>query len=270
MRRILRQLGFFEVLGKANLLLFIGSAITTALLEAKAEDIKSKMGAQLAQHVLALQQMCWWLVPLLLLLAGIFEGIRRWIGRPLQWKSIQATLDAIDKHLFKEYLDSTSHYHRVTLFRRDLFHPCIRLWPFYFRFSWPWSGWMVPVARSSHTYQQMLSIFIAPDDPLKAEGVAGRTWAHRSRIDLPNLPDISANSPEADKKAHEDASFFPLKRYLRKNLRARSFYGLPVYVDNEPWGAIVIDSSQPSLKKNRIQDIINLHLPILDQLLKDF
>jgi len=116
----------------------------------------------------------------------------------------------------------------------------------------------------------MLSIFIAPDDPLKAEGVAGRTWAHRSCIDLPDLPDISANCPETDKKAYEDASFFPIKRYLRKNLRARSFYSLPVYVDNEPWGAIVIDSSLPSLKKTRINDIINLHLPILDQLLKDF
>lgn len=270
MRRTLRQLGCFEFLGKANFVLFTGSAITTALLEAKVEDIRSKMGVEIARHIVALQQICWWLVPLLLLLAGILEGIRRWIGRPMQWKSVQATLDTIDKHLFKEVLDSTSHYHRVTLFRRDRFHPCIRLWPFYFRFSWPWSGWMVPVARSSHTYQQMLSIFIAPDDPLKAEGVAGRTWANRSRIDRPDLPDVSANCTEYDKRNYEDRTFFPLKKYLRKDLRARSFYGLPVYVDNEPWGAIVIDSSQPSLKTSRIQEIINLHLPILDQLLKDF
>ena len=270
MRRILRQIGCFELLGKANLFLFFGSAATTALLEAKAEDIREKLGANFAQKVIELQQICWWLVPLLLLLAGISEGIRRWIGRPLQWKSIQATLDAIDKHLFKDYLDSTSHYHRVTLFRRDRFHPCIRLWPFYFRFAWPWSGWMLPVARSSHTYQQMLSIFMAPDDPSKAEGVAGKTWAYRSRIDIVDLPDIASSFSEVDQQVYECNTFFPLDRYLRKNLRARSFYGLPVCVDNEPWGAIVIDSSLPSLTKKRIQDVINLHLPILDQLLKGF
>ena len=211
MRRILRQLGCFEFLGKANFFLFTVSAITTALLEAKVEEIRSRLGAQLAQHVVALQQICWWLVPLLLLLAGIFEGLKKWIGRPLQWKSVQATLDTIDKYLFREYLDSTSHYHRVTLFRRNRFHPCIRLWPFYFRFSWPWSGWMVPVARSGHTYQQMLSIFMAPDDPLRAEGVAGKTWACRCRIDLSDLPDVSVSCPEADRKTYEDKSFSLLR-----------------------------------------------------------
>lgn len=270
MKRLFRDKNLHGLLGKSQFLLFSGSAFASALLEARVDDIKDRLGEQLGNQIVFLQQNCWWIVPILLVMAGIIEGLRRYIGEPLQWKSIQAALEAIDKNVFKEYMNSTDCYHRVTLFRRDFFHPCIRIYPFYFRLAWPWSGWMVPVARSGHTYQQMLSIFMAPDNAQKAEGVAGKAWACKATIEVHDLPDVSQNHSKEDENLYETRTFFPLNQYLRKQIRARSFYGIPVYVDGEPWGAIVIDSSLPSIAKGRVVKVTSYYLPILDRLLKNF
>lgn len=90
---------------------------------------------------------------------------------------------------------------------------------------------------------------------------------HEGQLQLLARSRISVGSA---RRLYETRTFFPLNQYLRKQIRARSFYGIPVYVDGEPWGAIVIDSSLPSIAKGRVVKVTSYYLPILDRLLKNF
>jgi len=71
------------------------------------------------------------------------------------------------------------------------------VWPWRCPF-WPWgwrrfpgSGWLSLVHRSGHTTQLSATVFLAPDDAPKAEGVAGRAWRGDGAVRVRQLPNIN-------------------------------------------------------------------------------
>ena len=167
---------------------------------------------------------------------------------------------------------------RVTVFKH------VRWKWLVFRSIWPWgfwrgpaSGWLVFVRRSGHTTQASSTVFLAPDDPEHAEGVAGRAWKGDASIRVRDLPVLSnvAYAGKMWKLYHWMRACFlrqPTQSWLRHlgnvsevrkycdsgNVSERWVWrkiknkqGLPVSVlatpldtaDNERWGVLVIDSS---------------------------
>jgi hypothetical protein len=101
----------------------------------------------------------------------------------------------------------------------------------------------MPVERSGHTTRRRISIFLAPDDADRAEGIAGQTWAQNQVVLVSDLPSLEGN----------DVSQEIIQEYARRTWisedfahsrrpQARSFCGIPVEVKGKLWGVIVIDS----------------------------
>ena len=138
--------------------------------------------------------------------------------------------------------------HRATLF----VHQKFALWR---TLPWrmdrhPWSGWLVPVARSGHATQIVRSRFLAPDKAARAEGFAGLTWRTRSINTIINLPDLSSASPEGEMTSYSHKTKISMA-WLRGRLEQneelpRALRGIPVEVDNALWGVIVLDSREPA------------------------
>jgi hypothetical protein len=87
------------------------------------------------------------------------------------------------------------HNNRVTIFKHVQWKWRIRPWR---NMTWPWgwprlpgSGWLVIAHRSGHTTQSSTTVFLAPDDAVHAEGVAGRAWSSDGAIRVSGLPDLS-------------------------------------------------------------------------------
>lgn len=97
------------------------------------------------------------------------------LRHPAVSDATNAILDEFQEALFAKTGGDYAH-HRVTLFKRVS-------WRATFakdnagRLRWPWSGWLVPVARSGHGTRQTGVRFLCPDDTDHAQGVAGRAWA---------------------------------------------------------------------------------------------
>jgi hypothetical protein len=114
----------------------------------------------------------------------------------------------------------------------------------------------VPYARSGHTTQKIQSVFRAPDDADKAEGIAGKTWITSKVVSVTGLPDLS--SSELRRNPHQRENCITEyaektnvnRRWIEERLStrrpiARSYCGIPVEVGSEMWGVIVLDSQNP-------------------------
>ena len=78
------------------------------------------------------------------------ERVTVTLGDPSNHAAICELLDRFRDGVFGDRSEDHSH-HRVTLFKHYGFHPLG------FDFEdrgWPWSGWLIPVARSGHTAQK--------------------------------------------------------------------------------------------------------------------
>jgi len=169
---------------------------------------------------------------------GRSTAARRAVGPPWIWDAIHSNLDSFRDYAFPDQQGDMLHEHRVTLFKYVRWHWCFK--------KWPWSGWLVPVERSGFTTRRTSAAFRAPDDANEVEGVAGATWASKSAVPVPELPDISAQSPAEQIAEYAKKSFVSkawVEAYIKKGRPlARSFLGIPVDVRGKRWGVIVLDS----------------------------
>lgn len=133
------------------------------------------------------------------------------------------------------------HYHRVTLFRYKRWYWCLQ--------KWPWTGWLVPIARSEHTTQRVRSVFRVPDDADKAEGVAGMSWTTQTTVVVSDLPNLYAsNVSQDDFRVYARETRISEETAKRKKPHSRSFMGWPISVKGQKWGVIVIDSRSPEFE----------------------
>lgn len=173
--------------------------------------------------------------------------------------------------------------------RVTIFHYYQKLWtvsPFRC-VVWPWgigrspySGWLAVLHRSGHQTQFTKTVFLAPDDAPKAEGVAGQAFRSESATrvrELPNINEIpyvsvlracwyrlkrrvlSIVHPSADRqcpyfehcktvKTYADATYtseaIVWRRIKRGKRNPISILAIPLETpDNIRWGVLVMDSS---------------------------
>ena len=185
-----------------------------------------------------LQQSAWLSIPVLTLGLGLMQAARSMIGPPWIWETVHYLLDRLQEHVFEQQVGTPLHYHRVTLFRY------VRLRPSFCR--WPWSGWLVPVERSGHTTRKSRSVFLAPDDADRVEGIAGQTWAQKSVVIVENLPDLSGTHSLRLLEEYAHKTWVSVEWLQSRTQHARSFRGIPVEVKGRLWGVIVLDSRSPT------------------------
>lgn len=202
------------------------------------------------------------------------------IGPPWVWATIHSILNEFREHAFRaETTGDPLHYHRVTLFKHVrmkwwLSHESwrSRFWP-WGKGRYPWSGWLVPVARSGHTTKSSSTVFLAPDDADHAEGVAGKTWALNSTLPVSKLPNLQ-DSPNQEQIADYSRRTFASEDWLRTRLGndkplPQSLHGIPVEVKGKPWGVLVLDSrSANGVKMARAGRLVSVVGVILDNLLE--
>jgi hypothetical protein len=234
----------YSALGWVQALLTFLSALIAASLKADPVAIAARIGWFPSEVVSTAQSSAWWLVPALLFLIPILQLIRRGLGNPKRWAVVQYVLDELRDKIFATVEDQR-HHHRVTLFKRVTWCLCFRRWPF--------SGWLIPVARSGHTTQRSSALFLAPDDAERAEGVAGQTWSRNRPFYVDNLPDLTNTTSETDLVAYSKGTWMSIDSVRDGHYRARSYFGLPVEVNGEPWGVVVVDSRHPTLRKRSVK-----------------
>ena len=187
-----------------------------------------------------------WLVVLVMIVGG--TGLctlllRRW-GDPNLLGVLHEILDQFRDGVFEGHQEDHAH-HRVTLFQH-------RMWSFRITDPrWPLSGWLVPVERSGHTYQKTKTRFLAPDNPTKAEGIAGRAWIDNTAF-VADLPDLAGGLSWEAISEYADKTYVPTKWVRKQKPHARSLMGFRIEKSTgEPWGVLVIDSGNPNLDGQR-------------------
>lgn len=153
---------------------------------------KSGDYTSLRQDILiANETTAWWTIPAFTAIAGISTFFKTHFGNSNIWKSVTHVLEEYRLAVFQGkpgFELEASHHNRVTLYKHVAFRwaPC----------CWPWSNWVVPVARTGHTTQTWrVPRFRAPaGDPDNAEGVAGQSFATNSIVCVTNLPELSASA----------------------------------------------------------------------------
>lgn len=221
------------------------SGVMAALLAAPAADVAKHLGCQnfLYKSLILVQDHVWIGVPLAMVGVTIFESLRRSAGHPKVWQVVHEELDDFHDRVFSQTEIDDQHHHRVTLFRKVEWVFCRR--------RWPWSGWLKPVERSGHTSRKTSSIFKAPEAGDGCEGVAGKTWSRKKPVYVTGLPDIVADESMIAEYARK--TWTP-EWWVRKRMpTARSFYGIPLEVDNVVWGVVIIDSVHQGMDYQRIK-----------------
>ena len=97
------------------------------------------------------------------------------LGKRVLMPVVKEVLDRFRDGVFPEKKGDHAH-HRVTLF----LHRGLLLRGFDRKHGgWPWSGWLVPIARSGHTAQKTKVRFLAEGGTDRYQGIAGKAWATR-------------------------------------------------------------------------------------------
>ena len=223
---------------------------------ARVLDLPPPDGQSFWTSMLALiQQYGWWVI-----LLGIFagEGGIIWIESK-ESTTVTNALNAILKEFRDELFGDAGGQqgdHRVTLFQYR--KTC---WRAIWQWGKPWAGWLVPVARPGHTSQQSHSVFRAPDDPRRLEGIAGKAWGANSKayevFDLPDLSEIGKpkGNPLVEEYAKQSnvSPRWVWRRVKKKRLLARSIMGFTVeQPDGTAWGVLVLDSKEPHINGEKI------------------
>jgi len=208
---------------------------------------KSSDFVGIRQELLAVNEAYVWItIPAFTAIAGILTFFKTHFGTANSWKVATHLLEEYRKAIFqsKSTLENEAdHHNRVTLYK----HVSMRL-----AFCrWPWSNWVVPVARTGHTTQNWrIPRFLAPTgEPDLAEGVAGLTFANNSTIIVSKLPALTPESSDTAIQRYARKGLVSEKwvrnRLKRGSCSIRSLVGIPIEVDGKPWGAIVVDSRNP-------------------------
>jgi len=230
--------GWFEVTKWA-------AAVLAALLSASRSVIPASWPSLAETIVLWVREFAGWPLFACVVYSAVAFGVSARLKPPRTWKAIHDCLDDLQDYFFKG-VEGPVHNHRVTLFKWKRWTWNVFAWSARKKL-WPWSGWLVPVGRSGHTMQHSWTRLPAsPKNPDSAEGIAGRVWASNETVVVNGLPDLHGNPTKQDIEKYAAASFASeewIEQRLEKGSRcARSFCGMPVEVNNNLWGVIVIDS----------------------------
>lgn len=243
--------------------------IVSSSLKANVPDIPF-----LSSVIVHCQHNAWWIIMLFTIAGGLSHYLNSLIGSPGNWRIVQHILDQYREEVFgkdENTKEDAEHFHRITLFKHSKWRWALE--------RWPWSGWVVPVARSGSRTKTNIQCFLAskecPDD---AKGVAGQTWARNREVTVCGLPDLSIdNPPENDiieyaKKAFVTEVWIRNRmRTNRRGLQCRSLLGICIEVKGVPWGALVIDSRNPEpslLKKATKNQKLQAYKDILSRLIE--
>ncbi|MCF6153246.1 hypothetical protein [uncultured Candidatus Kuenenia sp.] len=220
------------------------------------------------------QHNAWWIIILFTCAGGLSQFLNNRIGSPDIWRVVQHILDQYREEVFSKdenTKEDAEHFHRITLFK-------------HFKWRWalvrsPWSGWVVPVARSGSRTKTKIQCFLAskehPDD---AEGVAGQTWARNRTVIVSDLPDLNIDNPQETDIIEYAKRAFVTKEWIcnrmqtnRRGLQCRSLFGICIEVKGIPWGVLVIDSRNPEpsrLRKSYKNAKLEAYKDILSKLLE--
>ena len=196
-------------------------------------------------------EVAWLTIVLSLVTVWVATYMLRRLGDPTILEAIDEILDQFRDGVFGGDAPGDDAHHRVTLFKHFRFR--LAGWDVG-NGGWPWSGWLVPVARSGHTSQRSSARFLAPDDTDRAQGIAGRAWARRrAAAVMTELPDVRADG--CIPKQREDyakRTNVRLRWVEKRRPAARSLMGFTVEnTRGRPWGVLVIDSRSPGLDSGR-------------------
>lgn len=241
------------------------SAITTASLKADPKTTTAQLGPLVGAALAILQANSWLILFISACTIILLNLILRWIGEPWRWNAIQVVLDRLRDHVYKqEFQGEPYHYHRVTLFKHVPFSLRLRIWP--------WSGWLVPMARSGHTNQNIISVFKAPDNADNAEGVAGLAWRSKETESISNLPEISHTSCNKLILEYANATnvsvAFVKRRLTKSRSNPRSLIAIPIEVSNRVKWIVVLDSRSPQDLRGIADVAASSYTPIISHLLK--
>lgn len=189
------------------------------------------------------------LAPALGGVAGVCALLRKQIGEPWVWSAIHEFLNNYRDYVFAAEASDPKDHHRVTLFRHVKWYQ----WPCIIRRTL--DSHLMPVERSGHMTQRSDTVFRAPDDPSRTQGVAGQTWRVFQTVTINELPDLHADGSQANINEYARRTWNKpewVRMRLQKNKQlARSFCGIPIRVKGKEWGLIIIDSrSSTAIQRN--------------------
>lgn len=176
-------------------------------------------------------------LPIAVVVATLSTLVHHRLGTASRWNTVHRILSALQGVVFAEEKKrgDLSHNHRITLFKK----------------CWPRDR-LLPVARSGDATMRSSASFRAPmDNPNAATGVAGHAFF---RDDIPRvggLPDVSGLSgPPSDGDIAEYArkTWSTVEYVKRRRPLARSYVAHKIVVNREPWGVLIVDSTEPEPK----------------------
>lgn len=194
---------------------------------------------------------------LLLILAGIIVLIQNIVAshsiRTRSMRIVEKLLQAHHGDVFGTEKEGRA-TNRITLFE-------------YRRCWWPWRfykdnkahatvGKLVPVIRhGQHTSH--ISPFMIHDPPssrTRCHGIAGEAWLGGGTASSQNLGSVSSESTDAELSRYAHRTFvtpdFVARRIEWNRPMSQSMYAVVIKADNEKWGVLVADSTDPA-KFNR-------------------
>lgn len=200
------------------------------------------------------QDSAWWLIPVLAIIAGVSQRMKQGLGTVGTWRLVDHLLTQYREALLgkRPAKEDPEHFHRITLFRHVRWRWSLD--------RWPWSGWMVPIARTGHTTKGKIPRFRAnANRPDAAEGIAGQAWAQNRTIAVNGLYEINPETPAQELEAYANHTFVSTEWLAGRRDRnhGRSFLGVPLEVNGVPWGALVVDSRSdaPISSKSALNNI---------------
>ena len=189
------------------------------------------------------------------------------LGKRVLMPVVKEVLDRFRDGVFPEKKGDHAH-HRVTLF----LHRGLLLRGFDRKHGgWPWSGWLVPIARSGHTAQKTKVRFLAEGGTDRYQGIAGKAWAtRRDMAPATSLPDLHHQDvTEADFAKYAEDTHVSLDSVKKRLPRARSLMGFVLArYHGSPWGVLVVDSRNPDLDQERAKREFRNHGEVLGRLLE--
>jgi hypothetical protein len=204
-----------------------------------------------------------YLIPGITILVGSATYFKSHFGTDKTWSTVTTLLEEYKRGIFekKENFDQDpDYYNRVTLYRYVSWRWSLCRWPF--------TGWMVPVARTGHTTvsRHIRRFRASKSNPDSAEGVAGQTYVQWVTLPVFDLLEITAASSNDDRRLYAKKGLIPESWVLKRSNRlldlrpvrwlterflkrptftSRSLLGVPIEVNGNRWGVLVIDSRKP-------------------------
>lgn len=184
---------------------------------------------------------------------------RRQIRSPRLTKVLKNVLDDAHSLAFPLHQGDPMHDHRITLYqRRNIMYMPLgkRDWEekkWYQPHNWwgtdnkPWSGWLIPIARSGHTTQKLRTVFLADKNRARSEGVCGQAWEIKKGIKVDSITAVNEKSKQGTISKHCRQSY-GIPEMVQKRIEEgfngrRSIAAIPIIIDDgDVWGVLCLDS----------------------------